>query len=153
MSPRTRRRFAPEGWPILTPRLFAHDPERLVGFIKRVFTASGDIHGDRPAELRIGDSVILVSDASARRPAGAFLYVCVEDADATYQRALASGARPIEPPSDMPYGDRRAMVEDDWGNTWQIATHRARRATAASRRAGPCAKSGRRTKAGPRTKS
>jgi uncharacterized glyoxalase superfamily protein PhnB len=24
----------------------------------------------------------------------------------------------------MPYGDRRAMVEDRWGNRWQIATHR-----------------------------
>ena len=44
------------------------------------------------------------------------------DADATYARALAAGARSLEPPTDMPYGDRRAMVEDAWGNTWQIAT-------------------------------
>ena len=25
----------------------------------------------------------------------------------------------------MPYGDRRGMVEDRWGNVWQIATYRA----------------------------
>jgi uncharacterized glyoxalase superfamily protein PhnB len=30
----------------------------------------------------------------------------------------------VEPPGDMPYGDRRAMVEDRWGNVWQIATFR-----------------------------
>ncbi len=29
----------------------------------------------------------------------------------------------MEEPAVMPYGDRRAMVEDEWGNTWQIATH------------------------------
>jgi uncharacterized glyoxalase superfamily protein PhnB len=28
----------------------------------------------------------------------------------------------IEESSDMPYGDRRGMVEDRWGNVWQIAT-------------------------------
>jgi uncharacterized glyoxalase superfamily protein PhnB len=143
MSARLRRRFVPEGWPIVTPRIFAPGPERLVAFIKRVFGASGDVRADRPTEVRIGGSVILVSDDSARRPAGAFLYVYVEDADATYQRALAAGARPLEPPSDMPYGDRRAMVEDDWGNTWQIATHR---------RPGPRTKPGPRTRSGPRTK-
>ncbi|HEY3123564.1 MAG TPA: VOC family protein [Thermoanaerobaculia bacterium] len=53
----------------------------------------------------------------------AFLYVYVNDTDATYQRALDSGARSLEKPSDMPYGDRRCMVVDKWGNTWQIATH------------------------------
>lgn len=37
--------------------------------------------------------------------------------------ALNAGARSLEEPSDMPYGDRRCMVEDKWGNTWQIATY------------------------------
>ena len=44
--------------------------------------------------------------------------------DATYMRALDAGATSIEDPSEMPYGDRRAMVSDSWGNSWQIATHR-----------------------------
>jgi uncharacterized glyoxalase superfamily protein PhnB len=46
----------------------------------------------------------------------------VADTDATYQRALNAGARSLEEPFDTPYGDRRCMVEDKWGNTWQIAT-------------------------------
>ena len=57
----------------------------------------------------------------------AFLYVYVNDTDATYQRALDAGARSLEKPADMHYGDRRGMVEDKWGNTWQIATHPGQR--------------------------
>ncbi len=51
--------------------------------------------------------------------------VYVDDADGTYRQALAGGARSLEAPADMPYGDRRAMVEDRWGNVWQIATFRS----------------------------
>jgi uncharacterized glyoxalase superfamily protein PhnB len=29
----------------------------------------------------------------------------------------------LEEPTETPYGDRRAMVEDPWGNTWQIAKY------------------------------
>ena len=65
----------------------------------------------------------MISDAGARSPMAAFLYVYVSDTDATYQRALDADARSLEEPADMPYGDRRCMVEDKWGNTWQIATH------------------------------
>jgi PhnB protein len=47
--------------------------------------------------------------------------VYVDDADTTYQRALAAGAVSVEKPWDMPYGDRRAMVRDAFGNLFQIA--------------------------------
>ena len=77
----------------------------------------------RHAEARIGDSVVMISDAGSRSPMTAFLYVYVNDTDGTYRRALDAGARALEAPSVMPYGDRRCMVEDKWGNTWQIATH------------------------------
>ncbi len=65
----------------------------------------------------------MISDAGRRKPATAFLYVYVDDTEATYQRALDAGAKSLEASSDVPYGDRRCMVEDKWGNTWQIATH------------------------------
>jgi len=76
-------------------------------------------------EVRIGDSVVMISDGGGlREPAPAFLYVYVEDTDSTYRRAIAANAVSIEEPADMPYGDRRATVRDEWGNTWQIATHK-----------------------------
>ena len=52
----------------------------------------------------------------------ACLYVYVDDTDATFARAIASGATSLEDPRDTPYGDRRAMVRDPWDNIWQIAT-------------------------------
>lgn len=118
-------RFQPEGWHTVTPRIVVRDPESLVTFIKTVFQAQGELHPGRPAEMRIGDSIVMVSDGgSLRDPIPAFLYVYVEDADSTYKRAIAANAISLEIPADTPYGDRRAMVRDQWGNTWQIATHK-----------------------------
>ena len=67
--------------------------------------------------------MVMVSNAGIRTPMSAFLYVYVDDTDTTYRRALQTGAASLEEPSDMSYGDRRGMVSDEWGNTWQIATH------------------------------
>jgi len=75
-----------------------------------------------PSVMKIGDSLVMVSGVGARDATPGFLYLYVDDADATYQRALEAGAVSIEEPGDMPYGDRRGMVEDPFGNIWQIAT-------------------------------
>ncbi|WP_259461398.1 VOC family protein [Paraburkholderia fungorum] len=89
-----------------------------------VFQAQGEFRRGRPAEIMIGDSIVMVSgEDGLRDPMPAFLYVYVEDADSTYRRAIAANAISLEVPADTPYGDRRAMVRDAWGNTWQIATH------------------------------
>ncbi|MGF6267372.1 PhnB protein [Paraburkholderia youngii] len=117
--------FQPDGWHTVTPRIIVRDPENLIAFLKQVFQARGEFRAGLPAEIRIGDSVLMVSGGDGLRdPATAFLYVYVEDADSTYRRAIAANAVTIEEPTDMPYGDRRAMVIDEWGNTWQIATHK-----------------------------
>jgi uncharacterized glyoxalase superfamily protein PhnB len=118
-----RSRFTPRGWHTVTPRIVAHEARELVEFVRRVFGARGEYRPDAPAVPRIGDSRIMISDAGTRGPAPTFLYVYVADTDETFRRAVEAGARSLEKPSDLPYGDRRAMVEDRWGNTWQIATH------------------------------
>ena len=112
----------PDGWHSLTPRIVTEDVAGLVGFLKEVFGATGEVHPDRPAVIRIGDSNVMISNAGPRRAMAVFLYAYVGDADATYERAIKAGGRSLEKPVDMPYGDRRAMVEDRWGNVWQIAT-------------------------------
>jgi len=117
------RARTPHGWRTITPRIVARDAPRLVDFVKRVFEATGDFLADRPTALRIGDSMVMISEAGIRQATPAFLYVYVDDADETYRCAIEAGARSIERPADVPYGDRRAMVEDEWGNVWQIATH------------------------------
>jgi uncharacterized glyoxalase superfamily protein PhnB len=101
-----------------------HDAARLVAFLKQAFGATGDLRTDFPSEIRIGDSLVMVSSVGRRDPMPAFLYLYVEDIDATYQRALEAGAVSLEEPQDMPYGDRRGMVKDPCDNVWQIATHK-----------------------------
>lgn len=76
------------------------------------------------AEVRIGDSVVMIADApapDARRQGMLHLYL--EDADATYARAIELGATSKREPTTEFYGDRIADFEDSWGNRWSVATH------------------------------
>ncbi|MBV9897060.1 MAG: VOC family protein, partial [Chloroflexi bacterium] len=72
-------------------------------FLRVVFGATGDIHEGRPAEIRIGDSLVMISPAGERDLFPASLYVYVDDADGAYERALAAGAVSLEEPLDTPY--------------------------------------------------
>lgn len=116
--------WIPEGRHSVTPRLFVDEPERMVRFLKEAFGATGDFEINRPSEMWIGDSVLMISEVGPRRPTSSSLYVYVEDVDTTYQRGLNAGADSIEEPADMPWGDRRAILRDPFGNDWQIATHK-----------------------------
>lgn len=116
----------PEGWHTVTPRIFAKDTENFVAFLKAVFQAKGEYSKSRPTELRIGDSIIMVSDFESRGVCSACMYVYVTSLEETFARAVTAGVSIIEEPVDTPYGDRRAVVEDSWGNMWQIAEYSPR---------------------------
>jgi len=76
------------------------------------------------AELRIGDSIVMISDSSERAKASsAMLHVYVPNVDAVYQKALKAGATSVMEPADMFYGDRSGGVKDPAGNQWHIGTH------------------------------
>jgi PhnB protein len=113
----------PHGWHSVTPRMFVQDVAEEVRFLRQAFGAVGELQTDMPSAMRIGDSNVMVSGAGVRDAIPAYLYLYVEDVDAAYRRALAAGAVPLEDPRDLPYGDRRGMVQDPGGNIWQIATH------------------------------
>ena len=141
----------PAGYHSLTPYLVVEGAARLIEFLAEVFDAQekerlaapGNLIGH--AELRIGDSVLMLGDARGpHTPMPAMLYVYVDDVDATFQRALAAGGTQVQAPTDQFYGDRSGGVRDKWGNRWWIATHvedvppdeLRRRAEAAMRKAG-----------------
>ena len=66
----------PIGWPSVMPRIFTSDVPGLTGFLKTVFGAEGELRSGAPTEIRIGDSIILISDSEGvREPKSAFLYV------------------------------------------------------------------------------
>jgi len=107
----------------VTPRMVVSDAAGAVEFLRAVFDAVGQVQDERPTEVRIGDSLVMVTSAAERALFPAFLYVYVGDADLAYNRALSAGATSMEAPLDTPYGDRRAMVRDPFGNVFQIAHH------------------------------
>lgn len=110
--------------PTVVPRLFTKDVEGLVAFLKVAFGAKGRLLPDRPTELTIGNSVLMISDgAGVRKPTSSAFYIYVPDADKAWARAVKAGAKSYSEPEDVPWGDRRAIVNDAWGNHWQIATH------------------------------
>ena len=110
-----------EGYHTITPRIVVDDVAAQVDFLRLVFEARGEVEPNRPAEMRIGDSLLMVTSATERERFPAFLYVYVSQADEVYQRAIAAGATSLEAPIDTPYGDRRGMVRDPFGNIFQIA--------------------------------
>jgi uncharacterized glyoxalase superfamily protein PhnB len=115
---------APAGYHTLTPRMVVADVSGAVDFLRAAFGASGDIPDGRPAEIRIGDSLVMVTPVGERDSFPVFLYVYVADADQAYRQAIAAGAESLEAPLDTPYGDRRAMVRDPYGNVFQVAHRR-----------------------------
>ncbi|MEL7488447.1 MAG: VOC family protein, partial [Pseudomonadota bacterium] len=78
------------------------------------------------AEIDIGGSTIMLAapDPAAPMTQTAFVYVQVEDADATFQRAIEAGATAMMAPQDQFYGDRDGGVQDLSGNIWWISTHK-----------------------------
>ena len=110
-----------QGYRSVTPRIVVDDVNAQVRFLRHTFGATGSVDPDRPAEIHIGDSLVMISSSNERQAFPAFLYIYVDDADATFERAIEAGATIVEHPVDTPYGDRRAMVFDPFGNLFQIA--------------------------------
>jgi PhnB protein len=75
------------------------------------------------SKVRIGDSIIELGEAHDQwqsMPSAIYLYV--EDVDTTYKQALSAGATSALEPTDQPYGDRNAWVNDEFGNIWYLST-------------------------------
>jgi PhnB protein len=120
----------PEGYHTFTPYFVVEGASGFIEFLKKAFGGNEVFRFPAPggkighAEVRVGDSVLMLADTSTEYPVtriGSYLYV--DDVDATYRKALASGGQSKREPSNQFYGDRVASVADQWGNTWSIGTH------------------------------
>lgn len=119
-----------EGFHTVTPYLVVKDPDALIRFLEEVFNAQPMERMTREdgsvmhAEMRVGDSPVMISGSTDGALQTGMLYVYVEDTDAVYARALAAGAMSLREPTDEFYGDRSAGVMDSQGNQWWLATKR-----------------------------
>jgi PhnB protein len=121
---------APPGYGTVTPWVISPDTARLIDFAKAAFGAQelGRVPGPDGqighAEIRIGDSVVMMFDAWEGWPdTPAFLRLYVPDADAAHQRALAAGATSVTQVTALFFGDRVGRVRDPLGNIWWLQSH------------------------------
>jgi PhnB protein len=130
----------PDGFRTITPYLTLRDGRPAIDFYKKAFGAQEVMRMPGPegkgimhAELRIGDSMLFLSDefpqGDTQAPeslggATASVFLYVPDVDATFNRAVEAGAKAIMPPADMFWGDRFGKLVDPFGHHWGLATHK-----------------------------
>ena len=119
----------PENHQTVMPYLMLVGTSSFIEFCREVFGAEllftrmredGEtlMHG----ELQIGGSTIMFAEATIEwSPQKANLFVYVENADETYQKALEMGASSIMSPSNQDYG-RACGVSDPFGNIWWVTS-------------------------------
>jgi len=129
----------PEGYHAITPYLGIRGAAEAIAFYAEAFGATESFRLLTPdgqvahAEIRIGDSCIMLADecpeAPLRSPAvlegsSVGLHIYVEDVDARFARAIAVGAKVVRPVQDQFYGDRTGTLRDPFGHVWFLATHK-----------------------------
>jgi PhnB protein len=128
----------PEDYPRVTPYLYIEGASAAIDFYTKVLGATEVVRMDGPdgkvghAELKIGDSVIMLADAfpdmGSKSPKAyggtpVSLYVYVEDVDSVFAQAVGAGATEVRPVENQFYGDRSGGFEDPFGHQWYVATH------------------------------
>ena len=120
----------PDGYHSVIPYLIVQGAAALIDFLRQAFDATEKERHTWPdgsimhAEVKIGDSVIMLGEAKGEwKPMPASIYLYVNDADATFRKAIKAGAVSVMEPADQFYGDRHGGVKDPCGNLWWVATH------------------------------
>lgn len=117
----------PEPYGTVCPWVITRDTHRLIEFLTEAF---GGVEIDRVvnedgsighAEVFVGESVVLAFDSRPHWPVTpAYLRIYVDDADATFERALRAGAETVTMLGDTPWGDRAGRIRDPLGNIWWV---------------------------------
>lgn len=128
----------PQGHHSITPYLIIKGASQAIDFYKRAFGATEDMRMASPdgkvghAELSVGDSKIMLADEHPemghRSPqsiggTGVSMMLYLEKVDEVFKRAIAAGAKELQPVKDQFYGDRSGTLQDPFGHVWTVATH------------------------------
>jgi PhnB protein len=130
----------PDGYHTVTPSLVVKGGAQAIEFYKKSFGAIENFRMPGPdgkslmhAELKIGDSIVMLADeqpdmgckapTSVGTSTGS-LFLYVKDVDAAYKKAVEAGAKVVMPPADMFWGDRFGQVDDPFGHRWGLGTHK-----------------------------
>jgi PhnB protein len=128
----------PDGHQTASPYLIVQGAADALAFYVRALGATELFRHTAPdgrighAEIRIGDSIIMLADehpeTDARSPRAyggspVSIHLYVEDVDGLAHQAIAAGAKVRKPVQDQFYGDRNGTIEDPFGHVWHISTH------------------------------
>lgn len=136
----TRKKVAavPAGYRTVTPHLVVRNGKGAIAFYKSAFGATEKLVMPSPdggvahAELRIGDSLVMLADempamgASAPQTVGGspvHIFLYVPNVDKLFAQAVKAGATVAMPLTDMFWGDRYGKLNDPFGHKWSLATH------------------------------
>lgn len=117
----------PEDRHDVSPWIIGRDTAGVIAWLTAVFDATLI---DEPmlspdgtighAEVRIGDSVVLLFDRPGHEPTPAYLRVYTPDVHGVHERAVAAGGRSITRPTHLFWGDLAGRVGDPYGNVYWI---------------------------------
>ena len=132
----------PAGLHTVTPQLTLDNAAQTIEWYKKALGAEEVSRATGPdgkilhAEIRVGDSIIMLNDVMGPNGKGprtyggspASLWVYVPDSDAVFNRAVAAGARVLDGAmgkmADQFWGDRAGTLKDPEGYMWTIATRK-----------------------------
>ena len=127
-----------DGYHTATPYLTVKNAAAAIEFYQHAFGAEEIRRLAAPdgkvlhAEIRIGDSIIMLSDEfpshSALSPetlggSAMFIVLSLEDVDARIQQAVAAGATVFRRVANQFSGDRTGTIQDPFGHRWTLTTH------------------------------
>lgn len=137
-KPKAKVAPIPKGYNSITPYLIVSNATKAIDFYVKSLGAKEVMRMDKPggkighAELKIGDTKIMLSDAcpemgmnapQSGAPCSICIHLYTKNVDATIKQAVDNGAKLIRPAEDMFYGDRIGMIADPFGHSWSIASH------------------------------
>lgn len=121
--------YKPDNYTSVAPYLIVNDARGTIDFLVDVFgaerlrTYAHDNGKLAHAELRIDDTVVMLSDGAADwPPQPSHVHIYVADVDAVYRKAVQAGATPVQAPVQKGDEDKRGGFIDAGGTTWWVAT-------------------------------
>jgi PhnB protein len=128
----------PDGMHSVTPYLTCAGAADAITFYIKAFGATELFRLPGPqgavmhAQIKIGDSVVMLGEECAERGAlgpkarkgtSVTIHLYVNDVNTAFAKAVAAGATVKMQLEDMFWGDRYGVLEDPFGHQWSLATH------------------------------
>lgn len=115
------KNWKPRGYNELSPYLLTAKPEKLVQFLESALAGKRlRVHEDEEgrivhAEVKLGDSVLMIGDPGDGSTLHSHIHVYVPNVDAVFKKALRAKAKSVQRPVQKDDVDKRGGFTDPTG--------------------------------------